>query len=595
MHNLVIDFETYYDSKFSLSKLPTILYVRDPRCTIWGAGVQLDDAPPLWLTNMGDLRALLASLKEEVTIIGHNLLFDGLILTERVGLPTGLQITWHDTLAMARGLIATDDYSLDKLASTLTGQGKLQGILPKTAGKAALSHDELAELGRYCRQDIVACRALYEVLEPLLPDTEKELVSITIEMGVKAQLELDAGQLRLAIEEETAAREEAIRRAGIARSVLGSNVQFAKYLQDLGYQPPIKISVTTGNETWAFAKGDQGWHDFKTQHPELENLLTGREACKSSIGIDRAETLHKIALTGKLPVPLKYYGGHTGRFSGAGGGINLQNLPRTGRIRGSIKAPEGKVLLIADYAQIEARVVAWLGSEQYMLDAFSEGKDIYKAFAARLLNCEESQITKDMRQKAKSMVLGLGYGMGPRKFAENAKVGLEEAEENVRAYRQINAGIVGFWKECKDALNEMCDAVEAGITDYQRPWGCLTLEYKAIRFPNDMRLKFPYLHRNEDEITFTIGSSVERIYAGKLCENLTQGLARIIMTDALRTAYKAGFNPVLTCHDEIVCLVDENRQNELLGALASIMETPPSWASDLPLEVEAKIARNYGK
>ena len=594
MHTLVVDFETYYDSGFSLKKLPTILYVRDPRCIIHGVGVQLDDAAPQWLTDMDDLRDMLRPL-DEVRIVGHNLLFDGLILTERVGLPSTLKVHWADTLAMARGLIATDDYSLDTLATALAGQSKIKGVLAKTAGKAVLSPFELEELGRYCLQDIVACRALYAVLEPMLPESEKELIHITIEMGVKAQLNLDASKLQLAVEEETTAREAAIQAAGISRTILGSNIQFAKYLEELGYTPPRKVSVTTGNETWAFAKGDQGWDMFKKQHPELKDLLAGREACKSSIQIDRAEVLRRIALTGQLPVPLKYYGGHTGRFSGAGGGINLQNLPRTGRIRGAIKAPPGKVLLIADYAQIEARVVAWLGKEDYMLEAFREGKDIYKAFAARLLNCSEEQIDKNTRQKAKSMVLGLGYGMGPQKFSETAGVDLEEATENVRAYRQINAGIVAYWKECQQAIQELVIAVEMDLRHLCTPWGCMTLEYKALRFPNGMRLKFPYLHRGEDEVTFTVGSQVERIYAGKLCENITQGLARIIMTDALRTAYRAGFNPVFTCHDEIVLLVDEDRQVEALEGLTAIMTLPPYWAPDLPLAVEAKIAKQYGK
>lgn len=594
MHTMVIDFETYYDSGFSLKKLPTILYVRDPRCIIHGVGVQLDDAAPQWLTNMDDLRGMLQPL-DEALIIGHNLLFDGLILTERVGLPSTLKVHWADTLAMARGLIATDDYSLDTLATAIAGQSKIKGVLAKTAGKAVLSPFELEELGRYCLQDIVACRALYAVLEPLLPGSEKELIHITIEMGVKAQLDLDATELQLAVEEETTAREAAIQASGVSRTILGSNVQFAKYLENLGYQPPRKISVTTGEETWAFAKGDQGWDEFRNQHPELGPVLKGREACKSSIGIDRAEVLRKIALTGKLPVPLKYYGSHTGRFSGAGGGINLQNLPREGRIRGSIKAPEGKTLLIADYAQIEARVVAWLGKEAYMLEAFREGKDIYKAFAAKLLSCSEDEVDKDTRQKAKSMVLGLGYGMGARKFAETAKVSMEEAQENVQAYRRINAGIVNYWRECQQALEEMCNAVELGLEDFTKPWGCMTLEYKAIRFPSGMRLKFPYLTRDGGEITYAVGPIVEKIYAGKLCENITQGLARIIMTDALRTVWKADFNPVLTCHDEVVLLVDESRQNGFLEALESIMEAPPEWASDLPLKVEIKTSRRYCK
>lgn len=592
-NKVVLDFETYFDRGYSLRVLPTILYVRSTKFQIHGVGVKANDEDPVWMTDLEELRNLLRELSP-ITVIGHNLLFDGLILVERIGVE-GVDILWQDTLSMARGLITTDDYSLGTLAAGLTYRRKLDGILSKTDGKRVLSRREAKQLAEYCLADCEATRALYEVLEPLLPETEKELIHITTEMGVRGQLWLNGELLATSVQEEIAARDEAIRDSGVPKEVLSSNVQFAAWLMERGYSPPVKISMTTEKETWAFAKGDASWDRFKEEHQELKKVFQGREAAKSTIGIDRAQVLYEISQTGSLPVPLKYYGGHTGRFSGGGGGINLQNLPRQGNIRRSIHAGEGRVLVIADYAQIEARVIAWLAGEEYLLEAFAQNKDVYRVFAAKLHNCKEDQITKEQRQKAKSMVLGLGFGMGARKFSDVARVSLEEAEESVRAYRQINARIVGLWKSCGDALDELCLASELGLKDFSKPWLCMNLELKAIRLPNGMHLKMPYLHRDGDETSFAIGQKVEKIYAGKLAENVTQALARIIMTEALVKAWRAGINPVFTCHDEIVLSVEEDAAEHAVEALKGYMEEPIAWAPGLKLAAEIKVSKCYDK
>ena len=216
--------------------------------------------------------------------------------------------------------------------------------------------------------------------------------------------------------------------------------------------------------------------------PELENhpdprvraLMAARTAVKSvPLHIARIDGLmaQAKALGGKLPVPLRYYGGHTGRWSGAEG-LNLQNLPRSGRlaaIRGLIIPRPGHRLIICDAAQIEARVTAWFADEQDLLAAFAKGADVYSQFASRFFGISVRKPKKtdipviakmmgDRRNFGKVCILGMGFGMGKDRFREyaEAQTGQEvspaTAEAAVKLYRASYPKTVQMWYKIEQAF-----------------------------------------------------------------------------------------------------------------------------------------------
>ena len=210
-------------------------------------------------------------------------------------------------------------------------------------------------------------------------------------------------------------------------------------------EPPMKISPATGKETYALAKNDD---EFKAlaEHPDVrvQSLVAARLGAKSTLEETRTERFIAIAKRGLMPVPLKYYAAHTGRWGGSDN-LNLQNLPSRGENGGKLKkaiiAPEGYVMIDADSSQIEARVLAWLAGQDDLVKDFKNGVDVYKAMASKIYNKNVEEVTKEERFVGKTTILGAGYGMGSQKFRAQLKtfgtsVSEEEARHIIEVYRQ---------------------------------------------------------------------------------------------------------------------------------------------------------------
>ena len=160
----------------------------------------------------------------------------------------------------------------------------------------------------------------------------------------------------------------------------------------------------------------------------------------------RTERFIDICKRGLLPVPIRYYSAHTGRWGGDDK-INLQNLPSRGadgkKLKRSIIAPQGCNLIDADSSQIEARVLAWLAEQDDLTEAFKNGDDVYKKMASAIYNVKEEDVTKDQRFVGKTTILGAGYGMGAVKFQNQLKtfgfnMDISEARRVVKVYRDTN-------------------------------------------------------------------------------------------------------------------------------------------------------------
>ena len=275
-------------------------------------------------------------------------------------------------------------------------------------------------------------------------------------MFTEPVLRLNAGLLSSHLLKERQRKEELLQ--NFDKDTLMSNPQFAEVLRGFGVEPPMKVSPTTGKETYAFSKTDEAFKALlEHENPSVQALVAARLGTKSTIEETRTERFLGIAGRGALPVPLRYYAAHTGRWGGDDK-LNLQNLPRNSPLKYAILAPDGYVMIDSDSSQIEARTLAWLAEQDDLVEAFDRGEDVYKIMASAIYGKGVESITKDERFVGKTTILGAGYGMGAQKFQAQLKnfgvtVELDEAKRIIDTYRSTYPKIAAFWKAAGQALS----------------------------------------------------------------------------------------------------------------------------------------------
>ena len=420
-----------------------------------------------------------------------------------------------------------------------------------------------------------------------MPADELELIDETIRLYTEPVLVGDVPLLTEALTEAIIAREHKMHELGLTDKVLKSDAKFATLLRGCGIEPPTKISATTGREAFAFAKTDLDFQALQ-EHPNerVRDLVEARIAAKTSIHETRAGRLLSTAERGTIPVYLKYYGAHTGRFSG-GDKSNLQNLPRGSKLRSGLLAPKGYCLVWGDLAQIECRLTAWMAGCETLLAAFAEGRDVYSEFGEKAFKCEVSrEVNKDLRFLSKTTVLGAGYGLGKEKFAYYLKAQGQEVDrptsdmlidEFRRQYREIPK----LWRFLDDVLRHL------GEAGFENAIGPCDVIGKQVILPNGLCLDYE-------------GKDLEKMWGGALTENLAQSLARIVLTDAWlkvrrEFAARAGCRVVTSTHDELVCCVPLADKGWALDMLGTALVTVPEWAPDLPLAAELFHGSRYDK
>jgi DNA polymerase len=296
---------------------------------------------------------------------------------------------------------------------------------------------------------------------------------------------------------------------------------------------------------------------------------------------------------------LKYYAAHTGRWGGADK-INLQNLPSRGAEGGKLKrcivAPRGHVIIDCDSSQIEARVLAWLAGETYLLELFRQKADVYKHMASSIYGTPEEDITVDQRFIGKTTVLGAGYGMGAIKFqVQLANMGknlsFDDCQYIIKQYRAVNRRIANWWNHLNMILQFMLANKPAQVDAV----GLLeSSPFTGIQLPNGLFLNYPGLHKDSaGQFVYETRSGLNKIYGGKVAENLCQAVARCVIGEQIIQIEKR-YRVVLTVHDAVACVVPEDEADEARAYIEECMRTSPPWALDLPLNCESGMARNYG-
>jgi DNA polymerase len=624
MDIVTIDFETYYDKDFSLSKMTTEQYVRSSLFEVIGVGVKVNDYPTDWYSGDNPGKFLKSLDYRNRAILCHNTAFDGAILSWHFGIKPRL---WLDTLSMARPLHnVTVGGSLAKLV-TYYGLGKKGDEVVAALGKhkADFTEADLAQYGQYCINDVNLTKQLFDKMKVGFPSSELLAIDQTLRMYTEPTIELDVPLLEAHLEEVRTRKRMLIQDLGLSgvseealTKMLMSNDIFAKYLKNLGIEPPRKVSLTTGKETWAFAKTDKGMTDL-LEHPDerVQSVVAARLGVKSTIEETRTDALIGVAGRGRLPIMLNYYGAHTGRFSG-GDKLNLQNLPARGNttIRRALKAPTGELVIACDSSQIEARTVAWVAGQEDLLEAFRERRDVYSEFASEVYGRKITKADKVERFVGKTCVLGLGYGMGAEKFRRTLEIGqagisvkidINEAERIVRLYRQKNWKIVQFWQKCGNALKDILYGGENELHPQVR------YDKKGIRLPNGFYIQYPALRETasgfmyiSDARTYQkaikdrvlTGSPPEdiawtKVYGGKVTENIVQALAAIVIREQM-AAIGQHHHVAFQVHDEIIITSPADTADAAEQKLVAVMSTPPKWAPDLPVACESGKASTYG-
>ena len=624
MDIVTIDFETYYDKDFSLSKMTTEQYVRSSLFEIIGVGIKVNDYPTDWYSGDNPGKFLKSLDYSKRAILCHNTAFDGAILSWHFGISPRL---WLDTLGMARPLHnVTVGGSLAKLAAYY-GLGKKGDEVVAALGKrkADFTEADLAQYGEYCKNDVNMTKQLFDKLKVGFPSSELLVIDQTLRMYTDPVIELDVPLLEKHLEEVRTRKRTLIQDLGqgmggaqAVQDMLMSNDKFAEYLKRLGVEPPTKTSLKTGKESWAFAKTDKGMTDM-LEHPDerVQAAVSARLGVKSTLEETRTENLIGVAGRGKLPIMLNYYGAHTGRFSG-GDKLNLQNLPSRGNttIRKALKAPPGQMLISCDSSQIEARTVAWLAGQEDLLVAFRDKRDVYSEFATEVYGRAITKADKIERFVGKTCVLGLGYGMGAEKFRRTLEIGqgginvvidINEAERIVRLYRQKNWKIVQFWQKCGAALKDM---LYGGGNELHPK---VRYDKGGIILPNGFRVQYPALRETANGFMYIsdartyqkalkdrvlTGSPPDdiawtRIYGGKVTENIVQALAALVIREQMAAA-GLHFKVAFQVHDEIIVAVPEDNALADQAKLEALMSTAPKWAPDLPVACESGMATNYG-
>lgn len=547
-----LDFETFWSTEHSLTKMSPIEYVLSPLTEIQSCSIKVDDAPTDVIFGEDKLKHIFGKWDwSNKLVVAHNMSgFDSMILAWRFGIKPAM---WGCTLAMARPKYAkTVGLSLAKLAAHFDIGRKDSTALVNTKGRylADFTNAERAAMEVYNRDDTEMCAKLFHKLKPDFSAAELWHLDCNIRMLVEAEFELDKGLLQTALSVERSNKHKALldvakllrpkevepcydgadppdpwdnevediwsneeQMAEWVRLQMASAPKFAALLESLGCEVPVKRSPT--NPTVfipALAKTDEAMTEL-LEHDDSRVAAAARArlSTKSTQLETRIQSfLDTYDAVGKLPVPVNYCGADTtGRDSGWL--YNMLNLPRVNpdrprvadALRNSVLAPEGKVIFVADLSGIELRVnhTLWKVARSMNMWAEKPNADLYRDTAAHMYAITPEEVAKPQRHHAKVIELAAGFGIGGDKYRDTARVqgGLklskEAAHSDVKFWRsrypEISDFDTGGWGVCDRALNYIAEGVEREID----PWGLCHTEKDAIRLPSGRRIHYPNLRQ----------------------------------------------------------------------------------------------------
>jgi DNA polymerase len=621
MRILVLDFETYYCSKtYTLKKLTTEGYIRDPRFE----ALLLDVHDPVKKEGGFLPKPLIQEWCDEqdwsnTGVICHHAQFDCGILNHHYGVKPAFIF---DTISMARIAYGPcEPLSLANLAKKL-GLGTKSIDYSLFDGKRyhELSDTTIQRLGT--NNDCELTFAVFKACLPLVPRFELDLIDKAIRMFTEPLLVGDIEMLTAICKEEAERKTSILDSIGVSEKDLASTPKFQKILESFGIEVEFKdgkVNEKTGiaKRTPCFAKTDEFMQELCDHENELISALAeARLGVRSTIKSTRAGRLLTMAERGPLCNYTHHAGAHTLRGTG-GDKANFRNLPRGSQLRLAVRAPEGYKLSIKDAKQIELRSLLWLAGDGEKLAFLEAGGDSYCEMASDIFGEPVTKQEIERRHIGKETKLGCGYGMGAAKFEKyvNGKniiikqpdgtkrrllIDEELAQRAVSVYRQKHPLVRALWREAEKVMMRLANGESF-------EWKCFTIRDKKVYSPTGS-----YMHYSSLQFGLMYPDSAEpewfmypkrnrksKMYGAKFVENLNQFLARCIVAEAALRCSKT-FPLVLETYDELVHLVPIKGENKISAQgyherLMADCEIRPSWAQDLPIEMEGGIYERYEK
>ena len=621
MNLITLDFETFYSKDVGFKKMTTEEYVRHPEFHVIGVGTKVNDGVTEWYSGSHEeVKQYLASLTDwsDAALLCHNTLFDGCVLAWHFDIKPKLYL---DTLCMARAIHGVEAGGSLKALAERYELGVKGTEVDDAIGLARgdFTSDALTRYGEYCMNDVQLTFDLFGELASSFPEDELKLIDMTLRMFIDPVFLVDDALLTARLEEIR--EEKSFLLQGLmqrmeceteedVRKKLASNKQFGVVLEELGIKPPMKVSKTTGKDTLALAKNDEGFLAL-TEHedPFIQQLCAVRLGTKSTIEESRIARFIDIGARNKglLPIPLKYYGAHTGRWAGSDK-VNFQNLPSRDKkkkaLKNAVMAPDGYEVINCDSSQIEARVLAWLAGQDDLVQAFAKGDDVYSLFASKIYERNISKANPVERFVGKTCILGLGYGTGALKLQHTLKTSPPGADltevqckEIVSLYRETNDKIIDLWSDGDDVIKDLADWGDSKPYYYGKH-DCLWVDKSGVQLPNGLYIRYPELYLNTDEdksrYMYKSRKGPVSMWGGSLVENVVQALARIIVGEQMLKINER-YRVVLTVHDAAVVVVKKEELDAAMQYIVEVMSTPPDWATGLPVACEAKHGVSYGE
>ena len=609
MDILTVDFETYYDKDFSLSKMQTDAYINDAQFELIGVAVIKNEEPAVWFSG-SDLETigwLHTNFDWENSAVRcHNTLFDGYILTQHCGIKPKL---WMDTLSQGRMLLPyLTSHSLANLAKNYNLPDKGTAVV-KALGKRRKDFNpmELMEYAEYCMHDAWLCKELGAKFDPFTPALAIKLIDMTVRMFTEPMLIGDQFKMKQLYDDEIKRKADLLERAETNRDVIMSNDKFAEALLALGVTPPMKQSKANPNkETYAFAKSDKDFTDLQEHDdPDVQALVAARLGVKTTIAETRALKFLETAKRGALPVYLNFWGAKTtGRYSG-GNSINWQNVPARGPsagLRKALLAPSGHTVLVGDSSNIELRTVMALSGQEDVLDKLGAGIDLYCDFASKLFGRDITKADKAERFLGKTAMLGLQYGAGAKRFQEMVRLAkrvdpsVELIDENrahsiVDLYRTVHWRVVQLWKRCNDViLPDIANGCTMLNVDVN---GWFITQWDGFGRPGEPGVMYNDLKYDGKDWTYQMGRQRINIHGAKVVENLSQHAAmQIVMWQTARINQR--YPVKLSVHDEAVCVVPNDELTEAQAYMEECLAMTPKWCRSIPVACETGTGSSYG-
>lgn len=668
-YTLVLDFETYFDQDYSLKKMSIIEYITDPHFEFTGLGIKINTEESTFIPGPKVVWAIERLQKKfggsfhNATVAVKNSKFDILILTKKFDLYPPYVIDVED---LSRYYDSRMSHKLKDLAKLF--KLKAKGDTNQFKGQHCTEIDWLA-MKEYCLGDVEIEYELFKILLPMLdnPEIELPLMQHTLNLYLKPTFNLDHDLAKKIHNEMDNSLDQDIKKVEwilkyttktkkTIEDILRARSIFPKILADV-LPEGEKVPMKTGKKQMipALAQEDVAFQLLLAHSDEkVRNLCKAKAAC-ASWPLHQAKVQSLIRQTecfgNGIHIPIKYYGAHTGRWSGTqkwnplnlgGKGRGKPIHPLIGKVRHTLLAPEGYTLLIADSAQIEARELAWVSGQNNLVKGFSDGQDIYSTFATRLFgeevrkptdgdSPEAAKILTIRRGFGKDAILGCGYGMGTNTFFDRCRQNatlrplFDSGEYDwdfinklIKTYRTTYAQIPKFWKtieKCfrwvtkypnevmtyfidEDGKPHMGQKKLDFILENKNRQHCGTLNFwkegstTIIQLPSGRRLFYRYATVDKDgKIKYIHGY----LWGGTITENIIQAICRDLLAGWLLECERQGIRIILHTYDELVGCVPEFNAKENLQKMINIMNTGPDWAAGLPLDTEGEISSHFKK